>query len=437
LQIEEPIVCRYSSAFHFQPTWTSVLGPTLIGDEVVEVGQPRETRLWTATGMMEPFHREQLPLDGVVGLIQEGAGDGPLRVCEDRLPARFRVLKPLAHPVAVGLPCGVGDMLGNVTSPLAQGKHPPALPRSHAVQHGMKRRAQRLAHRGRDRRQLLRELMDRLAQAVAQARSWEERTHPLGGAVEAIGAAPPDPLRRLRLGRRALTRLIRPGQGGRTGLRRLAQMPEDAAAGDRGHIDLVGQTAAVLFIDQARAGQGQATPGEHRHQTRVAERTDQAIDGHGGAMAEHGTPCHTQATVRGQHGIAGDLRSPLALAQDDMWEDGAHRCACRALETPDRDATQTDTPIMRMTRQALSPITGRLVWELKAEDQEAGEHPFDTRLAVFDQAAGGRFVSKITGDGAVFSRRFGRCAHGLPRCHQVSCADGTRCGSHVDISRPS
>jgi hypothetical protein len=45
LQIEEPIVCRYSSAFSFHPTSTSVLGLALIGDQVVEVGQPREKRL--------------------------------------------------------------------------------------------------------------------------------------------------------------------------------------------------------------------------------------------------------------------------------------------------------------------------------------------------------------------------------------------------------
>jgi hypothetical protein len=87
----------------------------------------------------------------------------------------------------------------------------------------------------------------------------------------------------------------------------------------------------VFFIDQEIDGQGQATPGEHRHQTLVAERTDQAIGGHGGDMAEHGTQFHTQATVRGQQGIAGDLRSHLAIAQDEMWEDGEHRFACRAL----------------------------------------------------------------------------------------------------------
>jgi hypothetical protein len=45
LQIEEPIVCRYSSAFSFHPTLTSVLGPALIRDQVVEVGHPREKRL--------------------------------------------------------------------------------------------------------------------------------------------------------------------------------------------------------------------------------------------------------------------------------------------------------------------------------------------------------------------------------------------------------
>src|SRR2546430_8667456 len=58
LQIEEPIMCRYSSAFHFHATLTRMLGPTLIGHQVVEVCQPYEKRLLAATGMMEAFHRE-------------------------------------------------------------------------------------------------------------------------------------------------------------------------------------------------------------------------------------------------------------------------------------------------------------------------------------------------------------------------------------------
>ena len=104
LQIEEPVCCGYSSAFHFHATLPGMLGATLIRDEVVQVGEPREKRLLAATGMMEPFHREQFPLDGVMGLIQQGAGRRHLRVCEHRIPARFLVLKPAPYAFAVGRP---------------------------------------------------------------------------------------------------------------------------------------------------------------------------------------------------------------------------------------------------------------------------------------------------------------------------------------------
>ena len=49
-------MCRYSSAFHFHATLTGMLGSTLIRDEVIQVGEPRQKRLLTAPGMMEPFH---------------------------------------------------------------------------------------------------------------------------------------------------------------------------------------------------------------------------------------------------------------------------------------------------------------------------------------------------------------------------------------------
>jgi hypothetical protein len=67
-----------------------------------------------------------------------------------------------------------------------------------------------------------------------------------------------------------------------------------------------------------------------------------------------------------------------------------------------------------MTRQASSPITGRLMLELEAEGQEEGEHTFNKRLAVCTQAEVRGFVSKIDGDGAVFAPRFGRCVHVSP-----------------------
>ena len=58
LQVEEPVACRYTPAFHFHTILASVLGPTLIRDEVVQVREPREKRLLTATRMVKPFHRE-------------------------------------------------------------------------------------------------------------------------------------------------------------------------------------------------------------------------------------------------------------------------------------------------------------------------------------------------------------------------------------------
>jgi hypothetical protein len=46
-----------------------MLSTALIGDQVVQMGEPCQKRLLAATWVMKPFHREQFPLDGVVGLV--------------------------------------------------------------------------------------------------------------------------------------------------------------------------------------------------------------------------------------------------------------------------------------------------------------------------------------------------------------------------------
>ena len=112
LQVEDPVACRYSPAFHFHPTLPGMLGATLIGNQVVQVRQPGEKRLLTPPGMMEAFHREQFPVDGVMGLIQQGARHRHLRVCEHRIPARFLVLKPAPHALAIGRSRRRGDVVG-------------------------------------------------------------------------------------------------------------------------------------------------------------------------------------------------------------------------------------------------------------------------------------------------------------------------------------
>src|SRR5215831_3180372 len=66
LQVEKPVACWDCASFHFHATVAGMLGPTLIRDEVVEVGEPGEKCLLAATRMMEALHRTQFPLDGVM-----------------------------------------------------------------------------------------------------------------------------------------------------------------------------------------------------------------------------------------------------------------------------------------------------------------------------------------------------------------------------------
>src|SRR5262244_4014513 len=111
-----------------------------------------------------------------------------------------------------------------------------------------------------------------------------------------------------------------------------------------------------------------------------------------------------------------------------MRQDCEDDFAPRTLHPPDGDSPQTHADIMRVACETPAPAAGGLVLELKAKGQEKSENELDKRLAVFNQAEVGGFVSKINGNGAVFSRRYGRCAHVSPLWHQVSSADETRWG---------
>ena len=114
LQVEHPVWCGYSPPFHFYPTLAGMLGPTLIRDEVVQVGEPGEKRLLATTWMVKPLHHKQLPVDGVMRLIKQGAGDRHLRVFEHRRPPRLLLLEPAPNARAIGSPrCGY-DVIGKV-----------------------------------------------------------------------------------------------------------------------------------------------------------------------------------------------------------------------------------------------------------------------------------------------------------------------------------
>ena len=61
-------------------------------------------------------------------MLQEGARDGHLGVCEHRLPARLVVLEPAPDALPIGQPGCLRYMVRNVTEALRQRKPPQALP---------------------------------------------------------------------------------------------------------------------------------------------------------------------------------------------------------------------------------------------------------------------------------------------------------------------
>ena len=195
-----------------------------------------------------------------------------------------------------------------------------------------------------------------MAQTIAQVRPREQRPPTFDRAVEAIGQDAPDPIRGLLLQRGALERLIGLRKGGGTSVLSVAQMPEHPTTDNRRQIHFVGQTAAVLLIGQEIGGEGQTTPGQHHHETVMAERADQTIQGHWREMTDHRAELQTEPTVCGQQGITGDLRSHLTVPQDEVRQDREDRFAPRALDAPDGEPTQTDPDVMRVRVRHPPPL---------------------------------------------------------------------------------
>src|SRR5262249_44514189 len=146
----------------------------------------------------------------------------------------------------------------------------------------------RLGERGRDGREFLREFEEGVAQAVPEACPREQGPQTFGRAVEAIGEDPFDPIRRLPLQGSASKLAIGLGQGCRTGLLGVAQVPEHAATDNRWEVHFVCETATVLFVRQEIDRQRQSASRQYGDQTLVAQRTDEAVERHGRDIVTNG-----------------------------------------------------------------------------------------------------------------------------------------------------
>ena len=163
MEVEHPVRRRYTPAFHLHATLASMLSPTLIGDQVLEVRQPYQKCPLAPRGVVKPLHGAEFPLQSVMRLIQHRAGHRHLGVCQHRIPARLLGLQPASHALAIGWSSGGGDVVHTVAEPLPQRKYAQALALPRSILQGVELRAQRLAHRGREGHQFLRELEERVA----------------------------------------------------------------------------------------------------------------------------------------------------------------------------------------------------------------------------------------------------------------------------------
>jgi hypothetical protein len=132
------------------------------------------------------LHGAKRAVDGVVGLISQRAGHRQRRIGEPRVPARLLGSHPLAHPIAMGLPGGVRDVIGKATQSLTEHKHPHVLALARPVPQGVELRAECLTHWRGDGHKFLRELKEGVAPARAYAYARKQCPQTLGRAVEAI-----------------------------------------------------------------------------------------------------------------------------------------------------------------------------------------------------------------------------------------------------------
>jgi hypothetical protein len=102
LDIEEPVSGRYSSVLHFYATLASVLGATLIGHQVIQMGQPAQKGLLVPIWMMDRV--SDLHLSGTAW-----TKNPTMRTTCDLLPASMveastlsRMNRPTVWPLVAG-----------------------------------------------------------------------------------------------------------------------------------------------------------------------------------------------------------------------------------------------------------------------------------------------------------------------------------------------
>jgi hypothetical protein len=118
----------------------------------------------------------------------------------------------------------------------------------------------------------------------------------------------------------------------------------------------------------------------------------------------------------------------VAIAQDEMRENGKHGFARGTLDTPEGEATKPKSGIMGVACETAAAMTRGIVTKLEADGEEESQNEFNERFAITQQLQVGRFIVKIDDNGAVLAGRFGALSHVSPSVEMAVGADETSCG---------
>jgi hypothetical protein len=149
---EQPSGCGDAPAFYCHAVFPRMEGATLGGHQGIQGRHTSAKRGVTPTWRVEVWHHAQLPVDGVVGLIQQRTAGWHLGGGAHRRPARLLGLTPVAHALSGRLSSRSAEVLDAVAEPWAQRHDPPAGALAPPVQHGVALRACSPGARGPTRR---------------------------------------------------------------------------------------------------------------------------------------------------------------------------------------------------------------------------------------------------------------------------------------------
>ena len=190
LQVAEPIICGQLATLNFNTTFPSILGTPLVRYQVIQYCQTVEEHILASFFMMEAFHHEELPVHGIVCLIQKRRGGRHLTIPKQRIPTSFLLANPGAYGLSIDNASCLGDFFAETSQFLAKGTQVIGFAFLTLLKYLEQVEAENLARGPGNGFELRENPPGCMKQAVAYSNSRKECAHTLDGTLKAVGENP-------------------------------------------------------------------------------------------------------------------------------------------------------------------------------------------------------------------------------------------------------